>query len=629
MSGSDERPSPSRGASALGRAIGGSARLLVRVAASKAGLWVAGGVIVLVAVLVSIALFVGGFQGTIAGRPACPAASSAGGLEIASGGLSAAREFARSRDGRVSFALVDAQGRLLAGVDVSAHVHGASITKAMVLVARLRQLRHAPHGRDERALMTAMVRRSDNGAANELVDRVGVAAVRRVAHAAGMADFVLRGDDDVYRLGNSLITAGDQARFFARLEELLPARARRFALGLMEAVELGRWGILDADLGEHIATKAGWRPEAAGGWTVVQGAHLTVAGEPVGLAVLTDGNPSQEYGEQTIRGVATRLLRAAPGSSGAVSERGPPGIKLVAGGPGRVVGASEFGGPQDPGTGSVGAYQDSKGRDWDLERHPDSYAELGGLTRESATLLGGLRNMQPLRVTYRQRAAILYKRDFGDGGGAVRGHVRAIDLWYRAADALGFSGTDLVRVQRIPPSGAGALTGTLDPVAAGAQACPSTAGVADVPLTAGERATILPDGRAAAPASAPREVRQIIAAGNQINGRPYGYGACHGSVAKLCAQYDCSSAVSYLLYKAGLHGSMSSVSGDFDNWRSPGNGKWITTASNADHIYMYVAGIRFDTHQYGSSDTGPNSGIGWHPARRPDAGFHLRHPEGL
>lgn len=124
-------------------------------------------------------------------------------------------------------------------------------------------------------------------------------------------------------------------------------------------------------------------------------------------------------------------------------------------------------------------------------------------------------------------------------------------------------------------------------------------------------------------------MKALIAAGNELNGKPYVLGGCHGSLTGLCSSYDCSSAVSYLLYRAGLHGPTSWMSGDFDGWAQPGNGQWITTASNADHIYLYVAGIRFDTHQYGSGDGGPNTGIGWHPARRPDVGFHLRHPAAL
>ena len=54
-------------------------------------------------------------------------------------------------------------------------------------------------------------------------------------------------------------------------------------------------------------------------------------------------------------------------------------------------------------------------------RHPDTYAELGGLTWQTATAMGGLAYMTPLRITWGAHSAIAYKRDFGLGGGPIAG----------------------------------------------------------------------------------------------------------------------------------------------------------------------------------------------------------------
>src|ERR1700693_3313286 len=54
---------------------------------------------------------------------------------------------------------------------------------------------------------------------------------------------------------------------------------------------------------------------------------------------------------------------------------GPPGQ-------GQVVGATEYGGPGDPSSGTVGASGAN------LLEHPDSFAELGGYTFDTATDLG-------------------------------------------------------------------------------------------------------------------------------------------------------------------------------------------------------------------------------------------------
>src|SRR5579875_925796 len=77
---------------------------------------------------------------------------------------------------------------------------------------------------------------------------------------------------------------------------------------------------------------------------------------------------------------------ATPASvSGAVA-LGPPGTGVRAG-------ATEYGGPGDPSSGTVGASGAN------LLAHPDSYAELGGLSFQTATMLGGLPYMTPLRIT--------------------------------------------------------------------------------------------------------------------------------------------------------------------------------------------------------------------------------------
>jgi hypothetical protein len=59
-----------------------------------------------------------------------------------------------------------------------------------------------------------------------------------------------------------------------------------------------------------------------------------------------------------------------------------------------------------------------------------------------------------------------------------------------------------------------------------------------------------------------------------------------------------------------------------------GYGHWISVLGNADHAYLYAAGLRFDTHRWDSNDGGLE-GIGWHTEQRPDIGFSARHPVGL
>ena len=133
-------------------------------------------------------------------------------------------------------------------------------------------------------------------------------------------------------------------------------------------------------------------------------------------------------------------------------------------------------------------------------------------------------------------------------------------------------------------------------------------------------ATALPNGVALPPLEAPDEVLRIIEAGNSIAKTPYKWGGGHGKWQD--TGYDCSGSVSFALASAGLlAGPM--ASGPFMKWGKPGKGKWITIYTNPGHMFMEVAGIRFDTS--GARITGSR----WQNAKRSTGGFVARHPPGL
>ena len=136
----------------------------------------------------------------------------------------------------------------------------------------------------------------------------------------------------------------------------------------------------------------------------------------------------------------------------------------------------------------------------------------------------------------------------------------------------------------------------------------------------GARGSVTEDGFAVPPASAPQAVKDVIAAGNVIAKTPYKWGGGHGRWDD--TGYDCSGSVSYALHGAGLL-DMSLVSGDFANWGSPGPGRWITIYANRDHVYMVVAGMRFDT------SARSRTGSRWTMEERPSDGFSVTHPRGL
>ena len=109
---------------------------------------------------------------------------------------------------------------------------------------------------------------------------------------------------------------------------------------------------------------------------------------------------------------------------------------------------------------------------------------------------------------------------------------------------------------------------------------------------AGEKATLGADGLAVAPASAPQEVKDAIAAANRIVGKPYKYGGGHGRWED--SGYDCSGAMSYALHGAGLV-NRARTSGDYMSWGQAGKGSWITVYAHSGHGFLVIAGLRFDT----------------------------------
>jgi hypothetical protein len=340
-------------------------------------------------------------------------------------------------------------------------------------------------------------------------------------------------------------------------------------------------------------------------------------------------------------GLALVSLLVSPAQNETTCAQPGSGITLAAAGGGQRVGATEYGGPGDPATGTVGASGVS------LLQHPDSYAELGGETFQSAAAMGGLPYMTPLRVTWDGRSAVAYKRDFGLGGGPVAGLPRVIDLWWQFAGALripyeGGRWSGAVRITRPPATGAGNVleqsvgpasppaAEVSSPASAAPASCAATPPAGGVPVTAGPRAQLLRNGQASAPAAAPAPVKGIIAAGNQIVGRPYLVGGGHGlSLDRVAAAYDCSSSVEHLLYGGLLlPAGYSAASGALESFGLPGPGRWVTIYASADHVFMYVAGLRWDTHNAAGPQDG-SAGIGWHPLVRASAGFVVRHPVGL
>ena len=107
-----------------------------------------------------------------------------------------------------------------------------------------------------------------------------------------------------------------------------------------------------------------------------------------------------------------------------------------------------------------------------------------------------------------------------------------------------------------------------------------------------------------------------------IRHRPYLWGGGH--LGWRSRGYDCSGAVSYALHGGGLLDT-TLVSGQLSGWGVGGTGRWITVYANSEHVFMVVAGLRYDTRDDPPGASGPR----WHPQMVVPSGFVARHPAGL
>jgi hypothetical protein len=173
---------------------------------------------------------------------------------------------------------------------------------------------------------------------------------------------------------------------------------------------------------------------------------------------------------------------------------------------------------------------------------------------------------------------------------------------------------------RVSRQDAAALRGQVDEGASGLQGI--NGGATPMPAPVVGKATLGPDGLAVAPSDAPPEVVAVIAAANNIVGKPYRYGGGHGKWED--TGYDCSGSESYGLHGGGLV-TRPLDSTEFESWGEPGAGTWITSYASSGHSFMVVAGLRFDTGYNDSTSSGPK----WSTKMRPSSGYVVRHPEGL
>jgi hypothetical protein len=245
--------------------------------------------------------------------PGCPGRGyfGAGALPAGFPGTAAidrAAAYVSTRTGQAAFAVVDSEGRL-AGVRVHSTFNTASVVKAMLLVGYLRRLDSmGQHQVDSNSnsFLYPMIHVSDNNAATQCWSIVGDGGLYAVARAARMTDFSVSG-----LWGSALLSPADQARFFFEMDSLIPREFVGYARWLLSTIDPSQsWAIpaVARPLGYQVFFKDGSEPYGSG-QLVHQIARLEGHGQTFSIAVMTDGDPTMQYGIDTIAGVTRALLR--------------------------------------------------------------------------------------------------------------------------------------------------------------------------------------------------------------------------------------------------------------------------------------------------------------------------------
>jgi beta-lactamase class A len=216
------------------------------------------------------------------------------------------------RYGESSVAVYDRATGVYCAVNGGQRFDSASVVKMIILAALLRwhQETAAPLSDDEKYLATLMITQSDNDATTALWNEVGLAQMQHFLDLAQMRETVL---NTWGAWGMTQVTAHDEMlllRLLTGSNTVLSTASRDYQLGLMAQVIDGqRWGTpAGAPSGVTVQVKNGWLP-LPDGWHVNSLGAFTGQRRDYMIVVLTDGDPTEQYGIDTIEELSRLVHR--------------------------------------------------------------------------------------------------------------------------------------------------------------------------------------------------------------------------------------------------------------------------------------------------------------------------------
>ncbi len=262
--------------------------------------------------------FFGSDGGAPHGAPAVGMAAAGGGYWIAYGQntadalIRAIGAYASTRVDNITVAVQNLATGQIIQFRPGVVEHTASTLKVDILATLLTQAQAA--GRtltpEEQSLAVPMIEASLDSAADSLWTRLGPASVGAFERAAGMTA-TTPATDGIW--GTTTTTALDRLAMIRTVVEpnaLLTDASRAYVLDLMEHITPSQdWGATGGvPPGVTVALKNGF--SVINGWQINTTGWVAGAGRDYLIAVLTDANPSEQYGIDTVNGVSALVWQA-------------------------------------------------------------------------------------------------------------------------------------------------------------------------------------------------------------------------------------------------------------------------------------------------------------------------------
>ncbi|MCW2938304.1 MAG: secreted protein [Actinomycetia bacterium] len=222
----------------------------------------------------------------------------------------------RGRQTTMGVGVWDRKHKVTCWVRSTTHFDAASTIKASILAALLYK-KGGPGNLTswERGQARLMITQSDNTAATNLWNDVGMTALKRFLTKAGMTHTGLSS-----AWGLTQETAHDEVVLLTKLTapSLLSTASRNYELSLMNQVVAGQgWGTpYGHPAGVTVHVKNGWLPRATHGWRINSLGTFNGGGRDYMIALLSTDNPSESYGITSLQRVARVIHHDLnPGSS--------------------------------------------------------------------------------------------------------------------------------------------------------------------------------------------------------------------------------------------------------------------------------------------------------------------------